>query len=239
MCSTCLIFLGPPGCGKGTQAQRLNHRCGLVQLSSGNVLRHEIYEGSSIGQKANEYIKQGDLVPDDVITGIMLAAIDKLSAGTGFILDGYPRTLSQAEALTDGLVQRNIPLHGVIDFEIPDEVVVARIAGRRVCQSCGATYNVEFLPPQVEGVCDECGRPDVIQRRDDRPEVVEHRLETYRDLTEPLIAYYRERDMLVAVDGTGSADEVEQRILDSMGLLNPRCEQVCRISSSKRPLKSN
>ena len=216
MPSTHLIFLGPPGCGKGTQAQRLNQSTGLVQLSSGHVLRTEMCEGSAIGRRATEFVEKGELVPDDVITGIMLTAIDKLPPEVGFILDGFPRTRPQAESLDAGLASRNMALSGVIDFEIQDTVVVARIAGRRVCENCGATYNVEFLPPRVEGVCDVCGAESVVQRKDDKPDVVQNRLATYRSQTEPLIDYYRERGVLVAIDATGEADAVEQRVLDAV-----------------------
>lgn len=220
MRSTHLIFLGPPGCGKGTQAQRLNQSTGLVQLSSGHVLRTEMCEGSTIGRRATEYVEKGELVPDDVISGIMLSAIDKLPPEVGFILDGFPRTRPQAKSLDAGLASRNIALNGVVDFEIADEIVVRRIAGRRVCENCGATYNVEFLPPRVEGVCDVCGAKEVVQRKDDKPEVVQHRLETYRAQTEPLIDYYRERGVLIAIDATGEADAVEQSVMDAMRQLS-------------------
>jgi adenylate kinase len=183
-------------------------------------LRTEMCEGSEIGKRATEYVEAGELVPDEVISGIMLAAVDKLPPEVGFILDGFPRTPPQAEVLDAGLADRNMALDGVIDFELSDEVVIHRIAGRRVCGNCGATYNVEFLPPRVEGVCDVCGAAAVVQRKDDKPEVVGHRLETYRAQTEPLISYYRGRGKLIAIDAAGSADEVEERVLDAVRKLS-------------------
>ena len=214
-----LIFLGPPGSGKGTQAQRLAARLGLFQLSSGDVLRRERQEGSEIGRKAAEYMDAGTLVPDDVITVVMLAGIDKLATGTGFILDGFPRTVPQAESLEAGLKQRKLAIDAVIDFKLDDEEIVQRIGGRRVCNSCAATYNVSFLPPRVDGKCDKCGG-ELIQRKDDRREVIVTRLETYRAQTAPLIEFYSRRGRLQAVDSAAGADAVEaavSRIVEKAG----------------------
>lgn len=215
-----LIFLGPPGTGKGTQAQRLAERFGLVQLSSGDVLRREVKEGSEIGQKAAEYMAAGTLVPDDVITGVMLAAVDKLPAGTGFILDGFPRTVPQAEALDAGLKQRGLSVRAVIDFQLGDDVIIRRIVSRRVCSDCGATYNTVSMLPKVASVCDRCGG-QVSQRVDDREDVVATRLATYRAQTAPLIGYYSEKDMLCSADAGADVDTVEQavlRIVEPLGL---------------------
>lgn len=206
-----LIFLGPPGSGKGTQAQRLGARRGLVQLSSGDVLRRERQEGSPIGQKAAQYMDAGTLVPDEVITGVMLAAIDRLPAGTGFILDGFPRTLPQAETLDAGLAERKLKIDAVIDFKLDDEEIIRRIVGRRVCNACAATYNVSFLPPKVDGKCDKCGG-ELIQRKDDRREVIVTRLETYRAQTAPLIEYYARRGRFHSVDSATGADAVEAEV---------------------------
>lgn len=206
-----IIFTGPPGSGKGTQAQRLVEHTGLIQLSSGHVLRQQIKVGSEIGKKAASYVESGGLVPDDVITGVMLAAIDELEPDAGFILDGFPRTVPQAEALTAGLKDRNISIDRVLDFQMCDETIVARISGRTVCTKCGTTYNTEFLPPKREGVCDICGG-EVLQRKDDQPDVVRNRLKTYREQTAPLETYYRERGLLVQINAEAPANKVEQAV---------------------------
>lgn len=211
-----LIFLGPPGSGKGTQAQRLAVRLDVVQLSSGDVLRRERAEGTPIGKKAAQYMDAGTLVPDDVITGVMLAGIDKLPAGRGFILDGFPRTVPQAEALTAGLAERRLGLTAVIDFKLDDDEIIRRVSGRRVCVGCGATYNTSFLPPKVADVCDNCGQ-SLIQRKDDRQDVVMTRLATYRAQTAPLIEYYARGGLLHAVDSARGADAVEAEVLRIVG----------------------
>jgi len=201
-----LIFLGPPGSGKGTQAGRLAERLGLVQLSSGDALRRERAEGSEIGRKAAQYMDAGTLVPDEVI-----AAIGKLPAGTGFILDGFPRTVPQAEALAQGLKARNLQIDAVVDFKLDDAEIIRRIVERRVCKACAATYNLSFLPPKVAGVCDKC-QGELIQRPDDRREVVVTRLETYRAQTAPLIDYYTRQGLLQSVDSAAGADAVQTQV---------------------------
>ncbi len=219
MAAAHLIFLGPPGSGKGTQAQRLAERSGYVQLSSGDVLRRERQDGSPIGRKAASYMDAGTLVPDDVVTGVMLAGIDRLPKGAGFILDGFPRTVPQAEALSAGLAERGLAIDAVINFELDDEEIINRIVGRRVCTKCGATYNVSFLPPKAEGRCDKCSC-ELIQRKDDRREVIATRLETYRAQTAPLIAYYAQRGRLHTVNSASGAAAVEaelRRILEAAG----------------------
>ena len=207
-----LIFLGPPGSGKGTQAQRLGQRCGAAPLSSGDVLRREVKAGSEIGKKAFQYMQAGTLVPDDVITGVMLSAIGKLPRETGFILDGFPRTVPQAEALEVGLAEQSAAIQGVLDFQLDDPEIIRRIVSRRVCSACGATYNTGFMPPKVAGVCDRCGG-QVAQRVDDHEEVVATRLATYRAQTAPLIGYYSERGRFFTVDARPAADVVAQAVL--------------------------
>jgi adenylate kinase len=214
-----LVFLGPPGTGKGTQAQRLAQRLGLVQLSSGDVLRKEVKDNTPIGQQAFQFMKAGTLVPDEVITGVMLAAIDRLPAGTGFILDGFPRTVPQAEALDAGLERRGLAIDAVLDFRLDDAEIIRRIVTRRICSECGATYNTEFMPPKLPGVCDRCGG-QVVQRVDDREDVVATRLSAYRAQTAPLIGYYARRGYLHAIDAAVGADEVEKavaRVLEKLG----------------------
>lgn len=211
MAATRLIFLGPPGSGKGTQAARLAEQLGLVQLSSGDVLRRERAEGSPVGRQAARYMDAGTLVPDEVITEVMLAAVDRLPPGTGFVLDGFPRTVPQAEALARGLRARNLPIDAVIDFQLDDAEIIRRIVERRICRQCGATYNLSFLPPKVAGRCDKCGG-ELIQRPDDRREVVATRLETYRAQTAPLIDYYARSGRLHTVDAARGAAAVAAEI---------------------------
>jgi adenylate kinase len=219
MPATRLIFLGPPGSGKGTQAQRLVQRYALDQLSSGDVLRREVKEGSEVGKKALAYMQAGTLVPDDVITGVMLSAIGKLPAGSGFILDGFPRTVAQAEALEAGLKERRLSIQGVLDFQLDDQEIIRRIVSRRVCSECAATYNTGFMPPKVAEVCDRCGGK-VIQRVDDREDVVATRLATYRAQTAPLVGFYSQRGRFFSVDASVGADAVERavlKIVESLG----------------------
>ena len=215
-----LIFLGPPGTGKGTQAQRLCDKRGLLQLSSGDVLRREVKEGSEIGLKAQQYMQAGTLVPDEVITGVMLAAIDKLPAGSGFVLDGFPRTVPQAQTLESGLKERSLNIQAVIDFQLADSEIISRIVTRRVCSECGMTYNTVFLPPKVADRCDRCNGK-VIQRTDDLEDVVTTRLETYRVQTAPLIGYYTERGLLHSVDADTGADAVEETVTSIVSALSP------------------
>jgi adenylate kinase len=216
-----LIFLGPPGSGKGTQANHVSERLSLVAMSSGDTLRAEIKAGSDVGQRAAQYVRAGTLVPDDVVTGVMLSAITGLPPGTGFILDGFPRTVPQAEALEAGLRAAGVAIDAAIDFQIEDGLIVQRIVSRRVCGDCGATYNTRFLPPRVEGVCDKCGG-EVVQRVDDREDVIRTRLETYRSQTAPLIEFYSERGLLRRVDASQEAQAVAAQVLRLLGVVGQR-----------------
>lgn len=216
-----LIFLGPPGTGKGTQASRLSRRFGLTALSSGDTLRNEIRQQSEVGLSAKAYMDAGKLVPDEVITGVMLLAIARLPAGSGYILDGFPRTVPQAEALELGLEARGAPIHRVVDFVVADQVIVERIASRRVCSNCFATYNTRFFPPAVAGVCDKCGG-EVVQRADDREDVIVTRLATYRAQTAPLVEFYERRGLLSTVDAAQDADAVEQELLRVVSALGAK-----------------
>ncbi len=207
-----LMFLGPPGSGKGTQAVRLADALGLVQLSSGDALRRERKRGSPVGQEAARYMDAGTLVPDDVIMRVMLAQVDELPPGKGFILDGIPRTVPQAEALDRGLAERGLRLDAVVDFDVADAEIIRRVVNRRVCGDCGATYNLASIPPRVDGVCDRCGKA-LVHRPDDREEGVATRLSKYHEQTEPLIEYYRRRGLLVEVDAARDADAIYEDVL--------------------------
>lgn len=190
----------------------MSERFGLIHLSSGDVLRREIAEGTEIGRKAQSFVSQGALVPDDVIIEVMLSGLGRVAAGQGFILDGFPRTVAQAEALAGGLSRSGRPIEAVVDLQMSDDGIVERIVSRRICGKCGATYNVRFFPPRVAGRCDADGEP-LIQRVDDREEVVRTRLETYRKETAPLVQYYASRGLLRTVDASRGAAEVENEIV--------------------------
>lgn len=186
----------------------MSERFGLVAMSSGDVLRAEIESNSDLGKQARGFVDSGGLVPDDLVTGVMLLGVARVPAGRGFILDGFPRTVPQAEALQKGLDSFGSALHGVIDFQMPDARIIERIVGRRVCSKCKRTYNVTFFPPRSPGVCDDCGG-ELTQRKDDQEDVVRTRLDTYRRLTAPLIEYYLDRGLLRTVNAADNADAVE------------------------------
>ena len=216
-----LVFLGPPGAGKGTQAQKLCDGRGLANLSSGDALRREIRAGSPLGQQVSESVRKGELVPDEVMTAVMLDAIAATPSGTGFVLDGFPRTVPQAESLRAALTKAARPVQAVLDFEIDDSEIVDRIVFRRVCTQCGSWYNTRSLPPKVAGVCDRCNAP-LAQRDDDREEVVRRRLTVYRTQTAPLIAYYERQGLLRAIDAAASAEQVEHAVRQVVSSLDRR-----------------
>lgn len=206
-----LILLGPPGAGKGTQADVLAAHYGVPHVSTGDLFRYNLRQGTPLGLEAKGYMDRGILVPDDV-TGRMVAdRIDREDAAPGFILDGYPRNLVQGEALEEMLRARQLHLDRAVAVDVPEDVLLARITGRRLCPSCGATYHTLYNAPRREGVCDRCGA-ELLQRPDDRAETVAVRLGVYRDETAPLLAFYRERDLLTTVSGLGSVEEVAARI---------------------------
>jgi adenylate kinase len=207
-----LILLGPPGAGKGTQAERLVEDFGLPHISTGDMLRAQVAAGSELGQRAKGYMDAGDLVPDEVIIGMILERIGETDAADGFLLDGFPRNEQQAEALDEALVRLERQLTAALLMEVPDEEVVRRLAGRRVCvKNPSHIYHVEFDPPKHEGVCDQDGSR-LIQRDDDKPEVVRDRLKVYHDQTEPLIDFYDEQGLMRRIDGTRSPAEVHDHI---------------------------
>lgn len=207
-----LILLGPPGCGKGTQAKRLEEAFGIVQLSTGEMLRAEVAAGSEIGKTADAIMKAGGLVPDGVIIGIMDARLGQPAAKRGFILDGFPRTLPQAEALDAMLARKGLRLDVVVSIEVEDEAMVERISGRFSCARCGAGYHDAFQRPKVDGVCDVCGSREFSRRKDDNAETVRARLKAYHAQTAPIIGYYERQGLVRRVDGMGAIDGVTKRL---------------------------
>jgi adenylate kinase len=205
-----VVLLGRQGAGKGTQCVRLARHFVVPHLSTGDMLRSAVSEGTDFGRKAKEYMDAGDLLPDDVMVGMVAERLSRDDSNRrGFILDGFPRTVGQAEALAEITAEK--PLDVVIDLEVPEEIVIQRISKRRVCKDCGTNYSVD-APPRYDWTCDNCGG-EVVQRDDDTEEAIRHRLDLYREQTEPLIAWYQKRDLLVAVDGLGHPDEVTRRLI--------------------------
>ncbi|MBI5441463.1 MAG: adenylate kinase [Deltaproteobacteria bacterium] len=210
-----LILLGPPGAGKGTQAQRLIDRFGIPQISTGDILRAAVREGTELGKTAQSYMQAGKLVPDPVVIGIIEERLRAADCAGGFMLDGFPRTVAQADALGDVLGRMGFDVDHVISIDVPNEELVLRLTGRRACKACGSGYHVQFDPPQVAGKCDRCGG-ELFQREDDQEETIRARLKVYADQTAPLIAYYRTASVLRSVNGLGTMEEIFGRILGAV-----------------------
>ena len=213
-----LILLGPPGAGKGTQAERLTDDFNLPYIATGNILRAAVADETELGKQAKTFMDAGELVPDEVITGVILEASRTPEARDGFLLDGFPRTVAQADALGEGLERLERHLTAAILIDVPDEEVMRRMSGRRVSVKTGRVYHVEFDPPKHEGRCDVDGSR-LVQREDDKPETVRHRLEVYHEQTAPLISYYEERGLLRRFDGTRSPTEVHDHIRATIATL--------------------
>ncbi len=207
-----LILLGAPGAGKGTQADILCKELDIPTISTGNILRAAIKNGTPTGMKAKAYMDEGKLVPDDVIIGIITERVAEDDCKNGYILDGVPRTIAQAEAME----KAGIVFDDVVSIEISDEVIMERMSGRRVCESCGASYHLVAVPPKQEGICDKCGGK-LVQRKDDAPETVKARLDVYHKETEPLKAFYAQRGLLKFVENQATVEETSQAILHALG----------------------
>ncbi len=206
-----LILLGAPGAGKGTQAKMIAEKYGLAHIATGDILREAVAKGTELGKKAKEYMDRGELVPDEIVIGIVKERLKEPDCQKGFILDGFPRTLPQAEALDKMLEELGMKIDAVINIAVPEEEVVRRIAYRRTCKKCGAVYHLIYAPPKEDNKCDKCGG-ELYQREDDKEETVRERYRVYRERTELLIEYYRKKGLLYEVDGTKSIEEVFKQI---------------------------
>ena len=211
-----LIMLGAPGAGKGTQAKRIAAKYGIPHISTGDIFRANIKNGTELGKKAQTYMDQGLLVPDELVCDLVVDRIQQSDCEKGYVLDGFPRTIPQAEALTAALEKLGTSIDYAINVEVPDENILRRMGGRRACLSCGATYHIEFNPTKKEGICDACGAETVL-RDDDKPETVQKRLDVYHTQTQPLIDYYTKAGKLAEVDGTQNIDDVFAAIVDLLG----------------------
>ncbi len=214
-----IILLGPPGAGKGTHASRIEKDFGVVQVSTGDMIRSAIKNKTDMGKKANEYVQAGKLVPDDIVIGIVKERLLQDDVKDSFMLDGFPRTLEQAKALENILEEWGMHLDAVLYFDVNSDEVVRRLSSRRVCENCQATYNLISMPPRQEGVCDHCGGK-LIQRTDDRPEVIKQRLETYEEQTRPLVEFYESKGLLHRVVSMGSIEDVAERVKEFLAGLN-------------------
>ena len=218
-----LILLGPPGAGKGTQAERLVEDFDLPYYATGDILRQAVKDATPLGREAKEYMDRGDLVPDDLICRVVMERVDRSESADGFLLDGFPRTIGQAETLDEALERRGRRLTAALSIEAPDEEVIRRLSGRRICVKNQHLYHVEFDPPKRDGVCDQDGSR-LVQREDDREETIQHRLDVFHEQTRPLIGYYEGRGLLRRFDGARAPDEVHGHIRATLATLRLEAE---------------
>lgn len=211
-----VVLLGPPGAGKGTQAKLLQEKFGVCQISTGDILRKAVTDKTPLGKEAAQYIDRGALVPDDLIVKLVAERLKAKDCENGFILDGFPRTIPQAESLDALLGDMGLSLNRVLLVQVPRSVIIERLAGRRSCKECGALAHMVFSPPQKAGVCDRCGG-QLFQRQDDEEATVANRLKVYENQTAPLVDYYRKRNLLREIDGVGTVDEIRGRVIGSLG----------------------
>jgi len=208
-----IIMLGAPGAGKGTQAKKLAAKFNIPHISTGDIFRDNIKNKTALGKKVEEYIEKGLLVPDELVLEMIMDRLNEPDCKDGYVLDGFPRTIPQAKALDEALDKKNDRIQYAIDVDVPDDVIVRRMAGRRACLNCGRTYHIETLRPKVDGICDYCDNKLVL-RDDDKPETVKKRLEVYHEQTQPLLEYYKEKGILYSVDGTKAIDDIYNEIVD-------------------------
>ena len=211
-----IIMLGAPGAGKGTQAQMIAEKYGIPHISTGDIFRANIKNGTELGKKAKEYMDKGELVPDELTVQLLLDRVANEDCKNGYVLDGFPRTIPQADVLDKELTKLGDKVDFAINVDVPDENIVRRMSGRRACLKCGATYHIEHIKPKTEGICDKCGS-ELVQRQDDKPETVQNRLSVYHEQTQPLINYYNNKNILKTVDGTQDMQKVFE---DIVGILN-------------------
>ena len=211
-----IIMLGAPGAGKGTQAKMIAEKYGVPHISTGDIFRANIKNGTELGMEAKKYMDQGLLVPDELTVKILLDRVAKEDCENGYVLDGFPRTIPQAEVLDKALTELGDKIDYAIDVDVPDENIIKRMGGRRACLSCGATYHIEHVPPKKEGICDKCGQ-ELVLRDDDKPETVLKRLGVYHEQTQPLIEYYTNQGILKTVDGTVDMEDVFAAIVSILG----------------------
>jgi len=211
-----IIMLGAPGAGKGTQAKQIASKYSIPHISTGDIFRANIKNNTELGQKAKTYMDQGKLVPDELTCDLVMDRISQEDCKNGFVLDGFPRTIPQAEALTAALEKVGASMDFAIDVDVPDENIVKRMSGRRACLECGATYHIVSIPPKKEGICDNCGS-QLVLRDDDKPETVQTRLDVYHEQTQPLIDYYKKQGILKSVDGTRPMEDVFADIVEILG----------------------
>ena len=211
-----IIMLGAPGAGKGTQAKMIAEKYALPHISTGDIFRANIKNGTQLGMEAKKYMDQGQLVPDELTVKILLDRVAQKDCENGYVLDGFPRTIPQAEVLDEALTKLGESIDYAIDVDVPDENIVKRMGGRRACVMCGATYHIEHVPPKAEGICDKCGEK-LILRDDDKPETVKNRLKVYHDQTQPLIDFYTAKGVLRTVDGTVDMNDVFAAIVSILG----------------------
>ena len=211
-----IIMLGAPGAGKGTQAKKIAEKYSIPHISTGDIFRANIKNNTELGQKAKTYMDKGELVPDELVVDLIMDRFKEADCANGYVLDGFPRTIHQAEALDKALAANNEAVDFAINVEVPDENIINRMSGRRACVGCGATYHIQFNAPKVEGVCDTCGEK-LILRDDDKPETVKNRLSVYHEQTQPLIDYYSKKGVLAEVDGTQAMDDVFNAIVNVLG----------------------
>lgn len=211
-----IIMLGAPGAGKGTQAKKIAEKYSIPHISTGDIFRANIKNGTELGKKAKTYMDQGLLVPDELVVDLVVDRVAQDDAKNGYVLDGFPRTIPQAKALDEALAKLGEKVDYAINVEVPDENIIRRMSGRRACVSCGATYHLVHIPPKKDGICDTCGS-ELILRDDDKPETVKKRLDVYHEQTQPLIDYYKESGILKEVDGTVDMAEVFAAIVEILG----------------------